>query len=157
MRPETLFAVFVLEVHRRLAGSLTGRKHYLDLNSALVDASHHSAQQLAGLAGFPFWGHDAGGFYDWDEQAGPDESLYQRWAMALGSFAPIWKPHGMGASRWPLDRNERSLEAAHRFGRLRYELMPYLYSAAHANAYYVLDAGADAAAGDEVRALFPER
>lgn len=32
-----------LEVHRRLAGSLTGRKHYLDLNSALVDASRSAA------------------------------------------------------------------------------------------------------------------
>lgn len=92
------------------------------------------AMQLAGLAGFPYWGHDAGGFFDWDEGVGPDESLYRRWAMAFGSFAPIWKPHGMGESRWPVDRSSASLAAASRFGRLRYELMPYLYSAAHAAA-----------------------
>jgi alpha-D-xyloside xylohydrolase len=89
------------------------------------------AMQLAGLAGFPYWGHDAGGFYDWGKGVGPDESLYRRWAMAFGSFAPIWKPHGMGESRWPSDRSSDSLRTALAFARLRYELMPYLYSAAH--------------------------
>ena len=94
-------------------------------------AAQVRGMQLAGLAAFPFWGHDAGGFFDWDAGVGPDESLYQRWAMALGSFAPIWKPHGMGQSRWPLDRSAGSLAAARTYGQLRYELMPYLYSAAH--------------------------
>ena len=94
-------------------------------------ATQVRAMQLAGLAGFPYWGHDAGGFYDWDDGVGPDESLYRRWAMAMGSFSPIWKPHGMGESRWPVDRNDESLGAALAYSRLRYELMPYLYSAAH--------------------------
>ncbi len=89
------------------------------------------AMQLAGLAGFAFWGHDAGGFFDWDAGVGPDDSLYRRWAMGFGSFAPIWKPHGMGESRWPLDRSDAEREATHEFARLRYELMPYLYSLAH--------------------------
>jgi alpha-glucosidase (family GH31 glycosyl hydrolase) len=89
------------------------------------------AMQLAGLSGFPFWGHDAGGFYDWDEGKGPDEAMYQQWAMAFGSFAPIWKPHGMGQSRWPLDRSSGSQKVASKFSRLRYELMPYLYTSAH--------------------------
>lgn len=89
------------------------------------------AMQLAGLAGFPFWGHDAGGFYDWNNQHGPDEKLYAQWAMAFGSFAPIWKPHGMGQSRWPLDRSAESQKVARYFALLRYELMPYLYTAAH--------------------------
>lgn len=89
------------------------------------------AMQLAGLSGFPFWGHDAGGFYDWDAGVGPDEAMYQQWAMAFGSFAPIWKPHGMGQSRWPLDRNADSQLQAKKFTRLRYELMPYIYTAAH--------------------------
>src|SRR5690606_3633833 len=48
-----------------------------------------------------------------------------------GSFAPIWKPHGMGQSRWPLDRSEENQKIAHEYTRLRYELMPYLYTAAH--------------------------
>lgn len=89
------------------------------------------SMQLAGLSGFPYWGHDAGGFFDWEQSVGPDENLYQRWAMAFGSFAPIWKPHGMGQSRWPLDRSKASQATAKHFTRLRYELLPYTYSAAH--------------------------
>lgn len=89
------------------------------------------AMQLAGLSGFPFWGHDAGGFYDWEAGVGPDEAMYQQWAMAFGSFAPIWKPHGMGQSRWPLDRSSESRKVASKFTHLRYELMPYLYTSAH--------------------------
>ncbi|MEM8816084.1 MAG: TIM-barrel domain-containing protein [Pseudomonadota bacterium] len=118
-------------------GMTAGAQRYATLWSGDIkpDEDDMAAQirgmQLAGLAGFPYWGHDAGGFYDWDDSVGPDESLYRRWAMAFGSFAPIWKPHGMGASRWPLDRSAESLKSAQTFGRLRYELMPYLYSAAH--------------------------
>ncbi len=87
--------------------------------------------QLAGLSGFPFWGHDAGGFHDWEKGKGPDEALYKRWSAAMGSFSPIWKPHGMGQSRWPLDRKESSQTVFKKYTHLRYELMPYLYSAAH--------------------------
>lgn len=87
--------------------------------------------QLAGLSGFPYWGHDAGGFYDWDAKTGPDADLYQQWSMGFGSFAPIWKPHGMGPSRWPLDRGPAEQAAARQFAQARYQLMPYIYSAAH--------------------------
>ncbi len=87
--------------------------------------------QLAGLSGFPFWGHDAGGFYDWATNTGPDAQVYEKWAMAFGAFAPIWKPHGAGPSRWPLDRSAEEQQVAHTFTQQRYELMPYLYSAAH--------------------------
>jgi alpha-D-xyloside xylohydrolase len=87
--------------------------------------------QLAGLSGFPYWGHDAGGFYDWDARTGPDADLYQQWSMGFGSFAPIWKPHGMGPSRWPLDRGPAEQAAARQFAQARYQLMPYIYSAAH--------------------------
>jgi alpha-D-xyloside xylohydrolase len=87
--------------------------------------------QLAGLSGFPFWGHDAGGFYDWSTKTGPDSDVYMKWSMAFGSFAPIWKPHGAGPSRWPLDRTDKEQAVAHKFAETRYELMPYIYSAAH--------------------------
>ena len=89
------------------------------------------AMQLAGLSGFPFWGHDAGGFFDWKNNVGPDETLYQQWSAAFGSFAPIWKPHGMGQSRWPLDRTLASQNVFKQFAQMRYQLMPYLYTMAH--------------------------
>ena len=118
-------------------GMTAGAQRYATLWSGDIKpndkdmAAQVRAMQLAGLAGFPYWGHDAGGFYDWDKEVGPDESLYQRWAMAFGSFAPIWKPHGMGESRWPVDRGSDSLNTAKTYSHLRYSLMPYLYSAAH--------------------------
>ena len=90
------------------------------------------SMQLAGLSGFPFWGHDAGGFYDGEKGTGPDEQMYGRWSMAMGSFSPFWRPHGVGQSRWPLDRSASSQQAAKRYGDLRYRLMPYTYTVARA-------------------------
>jgi len=103
-----------------------------DIQPNYTDMAHQiRAMQLAGLSGFPYWGHDAGGFFNFEKEYGPDDKLYQQWAMAFGSFAPIWKPHGMGQSRWPLDRSAESRTIAHHYAKLRYELMPYLYTAAH--------------------------
>jgi alpha-D-xyloside xylohydrolase len=87
--------------------------------------------QLAGLSGFPFWGHDAGGFYDWEGKKGPDDAMYRQWSMAFGSFTPFWKPHGVGQSRWPLDRSPEAQNTARLFCALRYSLMPYTYTYAH--------------------------
>jgi alpha-D-xyloside xylohydrolase len=87
--------------------------------------------QAAGLAGFPFWGHDAGGFFADRIGAAEFEPLYQQWSMAMGSFSPYWKPHGQGHSRWPVDRAPESRGIAARYAELRYRWMPYTYSAAH--------------------------
>ncbi len=78
----------------------------------------------AGLSGFPFWGHDAGGF-----KALPTDSSYRRWGLAFGSFAPLWKPHGLGL-RFPWQFSAAAQEDARTYGRLRMQLMPYIYSAA---------------------------
>lgn len=121
-------------------GMTAGAQRYATLWSGDIYPNHEDmttqvrGMLLAGLSGFPYWGHDAGGFFDWDAEKGPDKALYQQWAMAYGSFAPIWKPHGMGASRWPLDRTSEEQNTAHQFSKLRYELMPYLYTAAHQSA-----------------------
>jgi len=78
----------------------------------------------SGLSGFPYFNHDAGGFRE-----GPDNPMYIQWAMAMGSFSPIWRPHGFGPhKRWPLDRNPRCQQAALKYGKLRYQWMPYLYT-----------------------------
>lgn len=87
--------------------------------------------QAAGLSGFPFWGHDAGGFYNYDLNDGPDDKMYCQWSMAFGAFTPYWKPHGPGRSRWPLDRPSVVQSNAKKYSILRYELMPYLYTYAH--------------------------
>ncbi len=118
-------------------GMTAGAQRYATLWSGDILPNHKDMKlqirgmQLAGLSGFPFWGHDAGGFYDWDKKNGPDEQLYQQWAMAMGVFSPIWKPHGMGESRWPLDRSSQSQQVAKKYSDLRYSLMPYTYTYAH--------------------------
>jgi alpha-D-xyloside xylohydrolase len=87
--------------------------------------------QFAGLSGFPFWGHDAGGFNNWEENHGPDDTMYRQWSMAFGSFTPFWKPHGVGQSRWPLDRPKEVQADAKKYSELRYKMIPYIYTYAH--------------------------
>ena len=118
-------------------GMTAGAQRYATLWSGDIKPNYKDMKsqirgmQLAGLSGFPFWGHDAGGFFDWEKSLGPDEQLYQQWSMAMGAFSPIWKPHGMGQSRWPLDRSKTSQQVAKTFADLRYALMPYTYSIAY--------------------------
>jgi alpha-glucosidase (family GH31 glycosyl hydrolase) len=86
------------------------------------------AMQTAGLGGFPYFNHDAGGFRD----PGPDDNMYIQWAMAFGSFSPIWRPHGSGKNkRWPLDRSIACQKEAAKYSTLRYQLMPFIYTSAY--------------------------
>jgi alpha-D-xyloside xylohydrolase len=118
-------------------GMTAGAQRYATLWSGDIRPTYVDMQeevrgmQLAGLSGFPFWGHDAGGFSDREDGKGPDELMYRRWAMAMGSFSPFWKPHGTGESRWPLDRASGSQADARTFTGLRYSLIPYTYTCAH--------------------------
>lgn len=103
-----------------------------DINSTYTDMKMQvRGLQLAGLSGFPFWGHDAGGFHLGDSKTNPDDTTYRQWSMAFGSFTPFWKPHGVGKSRWPLDRRAEVQKDAKLYSELRYELIPYIYSYAH--------------------------
>jgi alpha-D-xyloside xylohydrolase len=75
-----------------------------------------------GLSGVPFWSHDAGGF-----SGTPSPDLYVRWTQ-FGALSPLVRLHGT-TSRLPWDFPEvadLAIEAL----RLRYRLLPYLYSAA---------------------------
>jgi len=135
--PENKSALHNKRPYVWVRGMTAGAQRYASLWTGDIYPTHDDMQtqiramQLAGVSGFPFWGHDAGGFYDWKNNRGPDEKLYAQWAMAFGSFAPIWKPHGMGQSRWPLDRSPENQKIAQQYAQWRYELMPYIYTAAH--------------------------
>ena len=76
-----------------------------------------------GLAGVPFWSHDAGGF-----TGRPSPDLYIRWAQ-FGALSPLVRFHGT-TSRLPWDFPPDAEAAATAAVRLRYRLMPYLYSIA---------------------------
>ncbi|MBB6350636.1 alpha-D-xyloside xylohydrolase [Nonomuraea muscovyensis] len=75
-----------------------------------------------GLSGVPFWSHDAGGF-----TGRPTDDLYVRWTQ-FGALSPLLRLHGTTSREpWEFPAVEEHAVAAL---RLRYRLMPYLYSAA---------------------------
>jgi alpha-D-xyloside xylohydrolase len=120
-----------------IRGMTSGAQRYAtmwsgDINSTYEDMKTQvRGMQLAGLSGFPFWGHDAGGFHLGDSKDTPDDDMYRQWSMAFGSFTPFWKPHGIGKSRWPLDRSISVQSDVKKYATLRYELIPYIYTYAH--------------------------
>ncbi|MGK5447123.1 TIM-barrel domain-containing protein [Streptomyces radiopugnans] len=74
------------------------------------------------LSGVPFWSHDVGGFTGM-----PSPDLFVRSAQ-FGAFSPLMRFHGT-SSRFPWDFEPHVEEAVVDAVRLRYRLMPYLYSA----------------------------
>lgn len=123
------------------------------------------AQMTAGLnfslSGIPFWGMDIGGFsvenryikaqqlYDRTGQENADlkewRELQARWNQ-FGCFVPLYRTHG----QWPLrevwnisPEGTPTYESIVWYDRLRYRLMPYLYSMAgwaHFNDYTLMRA-----------------
>ncbi|MBD3320326.1 MAG: DUF4968 domain-containing protein, partial [Chitinivibrionales bacterium] len=76
-----------------------------------------------GLCGFTFWSHDIGGFC----RPSPQE-LYARW-LPFGMFTSHSRCHGREPKEpWPYGEEFTAL--FRRCVRMRYELMPYIYSQA---------------------------
>lgn len=83
---------------------------------------------VAGNVGYAYWSHDIGG-----HQPGPvDPELYVRWVQ-YGALSPVLRTH---TSKNPLGERriwaspEREFKAMREAFRLRYRLIPYLYTAA---------------------------
>jgi alpha-D-xyloside xylohydrolase len=90
----------------------------------------------AGLSGIPFWSHDIGGYH-----GPPGTELYLRWAAfcLLSSHA---RAHG-DTTREPWAFGQEALATFRGLVRLRYRLLPYIYSCAqeaHLNGWPVLRA-----------------
>ncbi|MFD9700042.1 TIM-barrel domain-containing protein [Lentzea sp. NPDC059081] len=91
--------------------------------------------QNAGLGGFPYANIDAGGFFGGVISSG----LYRNWVAAWASLSPVWRPHSNGdtaalgpaGSRWPIDQGAAEQADFLKYSRLRYTLMPYVYTIAH--------------------------
>lgn len=77
-----------------------------------------------GMSGHPFWSHDIGGFI-----GRPDAELYIRWSQ-FGLFSSHARCHGGGNtnSREPWAFGDRALEIFRKFAKLRYSLLPYIFS-----------------------------
>jgi alpha-glucosidase len=82
------------------------------------------AQRLA-LSGFSFAGSDIGGFA---EQ--PNGELYARW-IQLGTFHPFCRTHSSGdhGDQEPWAFDEDVTDVVRKFIEIRYQLLPYLYTA----------------------------
>jgi len=78
-----------------------------------------------GLSGQPFVGTDIGGFID-----SPTGELYARW-LQLGVFTPLCRTHTVKGSNdqepWSYGENYEAINR--RSIELRYQLMPYIYTA----------------------------
>ena len=98
------------------------------------------------MAGLPFWGMDQGGFsvekryveaqqlYDRTGQENADlkewRELQTRWNQ-FGCFIPLYRAHGQWPTRevWNIaPENHKAYQTIVWYDRLRYRLMPYLYS-----------------------------
>jgi len=77
-----------------------------------------------GLSGVPFWSHDIGGF-----SGRPTPELYVRWAQ-FGLFCSHSRCHGT-TPREPWEFGEEALRIFRDYAKLRYQLLPYIYSCAH--------------------------
>jgi len=83
------------------------------------------------LSGIPYWTTDIGGFVD----ANPDDpayrELYVRW-FEFGAFCPIFRAHGTRKTNqneiWSYGPEAQKILTD--YDRLRYRLMPYIYSQA---------------------------
>jgi hypothetical protein len=77
----------------------------------------------AALSGYPYWGHDIGGY------AGtPTKDLYIRW-LELGAFSPIMQLHG-NTSREPWYYDDETVHIAKYYFDLRWALREYLLAIA---------------------------
>ena len=76
-----------------------------------------------GLSGIPFYSHDIGGFF-----GEPDPELYVRWAQ-FGLFSSHSRCHGT-SPREPWEFGSEAEAIFRRYARLRYRLLPYIYSTA---------------------------
>jgi alpha-D-xyloside xylohydrolase len=82
------------------------------------------------LSGMAFASFDMGGFFGIPRVTDPPSpELYIRWSQ-MGLFFSHARAHGHTAPREPWAYGERALEIFRRYARLRYRLLPYIYSAA---------------------------
>jgi len=83
------------------------------------------------LSGLPYWTTDIGGFTSGNPNDPAYRELFIRW-FQFGTFCPIFRVHGTRAGDqnelWSYGPEAQKILTA--FDRLRYELMPYIYSLA---------------------------
>jgi alpha-glucosidase len=95
-----------------------------DTQTGFVSMRHQRARMLSTLdIGEPHWGMDVGGFV-----GHPSDENYARW-IEFATFVPIDRVHGtFNEKRQPWVYGPVAEKAATQSIRLRYKLLPYIYS-----------------------------
>ncbi|MCS7477783.1 TIM-barrel domain-containing protein [Umezawaea endophytica] len=123
-------------------GATAGQQRFGHLWTGDINSTYSEMQeqirgmQNSGLGGFPYSNIDAGGFFGGVLSG----ALYRNWVAAWASVSPIWRPHstgdtaalGQAASRWPIDQGAAERADFLQYSRVRYALLPYVYTIAHA-------------------------
>ncbi|HEV2320197.1 MAG TPA: TIM-barrel domain-containing protein, partial [Verrucomicrobiae bacterium] len=81
------------------------------------------------ISGIPYWNTDTGGFIGGDPADPQYAELFTRW-FQFSAFCPMFRVHGTGHPKemWRFDTNTENILI--RYDRLRYHLIPYIYSIA---------------------------
>ena len=105
-----------------------------DIDTGFASMKAQRQRMLSAInAGAMQWGMDGGGFKKSDDKADPatgglTPENYARW-IQFGAFTPIFRVHGeLGIKRQPWVYGPVAEQAATAAIRLRYALLPYIYS-----------------------------
>lgn len=100
-----------------------------DIDTGFASMAGQRARMLSAInVGAMQWGMDGGGF----RNGTPTPENYARWVQ-FGAFTPIFRVHGeLGQKRQPWVYGPVAEKAAADAIRLRYALIPYIYSYEHA-------------------------
>ncbi len=98
-----------------------------DIDTGFAAMARQRTRMLSAIGvGEMWWGMDGGGF-----DGHPSDENYARW-IEFGAFTPIFRVHGtFGEKRQPWVYGPVAEKAAAHAIRLRYKLLPYVYSYAH--------------------------
>ena len=81
------------------------------------------------LSGLPYWTTDIGGFQGGDPDDPAYQEIYVRW-FQYGTFCPIFRTHGARKANELWSYGARAQEILTAYDKLRYRLLPYIYSVA---------------------------
>ena len=84
------------------------------------------------LTGLPYWTTDIGGFNGGDTSTAAYREVFVRW-FQYGAFCPIFRVHGVRINDqnelWSFGEDAQAILTL--YDRLRYRLLPYIYTVAH--------------------------
>lgn len=81
------------------------------------------------MSGLPYWTSDIGGFVGGDPSDPAFRRLFVRW-YEFGAFCPIFRAHGARGANELWSYGPKAQKILTLYDRLRYRLMPYIYTTA---------------------------